>query len=369
MRTSSLPARLPALDLLRSVAILLVFMFHLPGKHGFALFGSFGKAGWVGVDLFFVLSGYLIASQLFARLERGVGFSLREFYVRRFLRTFPNFFVVLALYFLIPYLREADRIQPWWMFATFTLNFDLLPSTFSHAWSLCVEEHFYLLFPLAFLALSSRANRPARTAVAMIISIFAFGCVFGVIARWLSWNELQHFTGEEAYHHFNRIVYYPTWNRLDGLLTGVVIAAVKIYRPAWWTALSSKANLTVSAGAVGLIACIYVFKSRTSFAASVFGFPILSLAFGLILISALSPKSLLAKFKIPGAETLAILSFALYLTHKAVVHVVQTLFSIADDQTVTLVLTALPLCLATAALLYVLVERPFLRLRAYASRS
>ena len=65
-------------------------------------FGWLSTIGWVGVDLFFVLSGYLIGNQIFAELRRTETLSLKRFYARRFLRTLPNFYVVLALYFLFP---------------------------------------------------------------------------------------------------------------------------------------------------------------------------------------------------------------------------------------------------------------------------
>lgn len=95
--------RLCGLDLLRAAAIVLVLMTHYSGfVSGHATFGILGKVGWAGVDLFFVLSGYLIGNQLLAPSARGEALSLKVFFMRRLLRTLPNYYVVLAVYLLFP---------------------------------------------------------------------------------------------------------------------------------------------------------------------------------------------------------------------------------------------------------------------------
>ena len=97
------PPRHPGLDTLRALAIVLVFMYHYMVFVSRApTFGWASEVGWVGVDLFFVLSGYLIGDQLFAGVARGETLSLAAFYARRALRTWPAFWVVLAAYFLWP---------------------------------------------------------------------------------------------------------------------------------------------------------------------------------------------------------------------------------------------------------------------------
>src|SRR6185295_2401640 len=110
--------------------------------------------GWSGVDLFFVLSGFLITRQLLA------GMGMREFYLRRALRILPLYWTALVLYFAIPGFAERSGIAPLWKFLLFVQNIGLDAATegaFSHAWSLCIEEHFYLvLCPL--LALGFRRN-------------------------------------------------------------------------------------------------------------------------------------------------------------------------------------------------------------------
>ena len=93
--------------------------------------------GWMGVDLFFVLSGYLIGSQLLKGYARGLNFSLRGFYVRRAFRILPAFLVILGLYCWVPQVREQPAMAPGWRFLTFTMNLGFDRSkggAFSHAW-------------------------------------------------------------------------------------------------------------------------------------------------------------------------------------------------------------------------------------------
>ena len=148
--------RISGLDTLRAVAIILVLMCHYEifVSHK-PTFGFLGKIGWIGVDLFFVLSGYLISNQIFSSIVNQRVFSLKTFYYRRILRTLPNYLFVLGIYFLIPSFRENEILPPLWKFLTFTQNLNLNVGTaFSHAWSLCIEEQFYLIFPILALLIT-----------------------------------------------------------------------------------------------------------------------------------------------------------------------------------------------------------------------
>ena len=107
--------RLPGLDTLRAIAIAWVMLFHsyLIGGLG-ENFGVFEHAGWMGVDLFFVLSGYLIGAQVFASLRDTGSLDFGAFYTRRAFRILPAFLVVLDLYVSWPARRETLLLQPLW---------------------------------------------------------------------------------------------------------------------------------------------------------------------------------------------------------------------------------------------------------------
>ncbi len=152
--TLPLTRRANGLDTLRAAAIALVFTYHyMVFVSREPTFGWLSTVGWVGVDLFFVLSSYLIANRIFSGIAKGWQLLLASFYARRALRTLPVFWVVLALYFIFPTVMGGKTPPPLWTFLTFTQNIPLQPGTaFSHAWSLCIEEQFYLLLPLILAA-------------------------------------------------------------------------------------------------------------------------------------------------------------------------------------------------------------------------
>ena len=118
--------RLHGLDHLRSLAISLVFLYHYKVFFGVPEWlDSFSRFGRSGADLFFVLSGYLIAEKLFREMD-GIGrIDFKGFYLNRFLRIVPSYFVVVALYFSFYGLQEGHGLQPIWKFLTFTQNISI----------------------------------------------------------------------------------------------------------------------------------------------------------------------------------------------------------------------------------------------------
>ena len=176
-------SRAPGLDLLRAVAIVWVMYYHAQIMDLVPDSDQVARFGWMGVDLFFALSGFLIAGQLLRPFARGLRPNYPKFFARRLLRTLPAYLAVVALYFLIPAVRERPNIQPLWQFLTFTMNLFVDQSTmhsFSSAWSLCVEEHFYLVFPLIVIAFAPRSNKWRLIAA-----------LFCIVAFEMAWREDQ----------------------------------------------------------------------------------------------------------------------------------------------------------------------------------
>jgi peptidoglycan/LPS O-acetylase OafA/YrhL len=152
-------------------------------------FGWVGKMGWGGVDLFFALSGYLIGRQIFSALRDPHGLSPGRFYARRLLRTLPNFYVVVALYFLLPGFHGEAPLPQLWRLLTFTLNFQLPPGTaFSHAWSLCIEEQFYMILPA--VALLCAAWRSPVRLTWLGLALLALLIIGGMLWRDQLWREV-----------------------------------------------------------------------------------------------------------------------------------------------------------------------------------
>ncbi|WP_083684916.1 acyltransferase family protein [Massilia putida] len=212
-------SRAPGLDLLRAVAIVVVMLYHL-SSHGIDI-ACAGRHGWMGVDLFFVLSGYLIGWQLLRDVAAGRMPDWTGFILGRAWRILPAYLAVLALYLALPTWREAEAMPPVWQFLTFTMNVlpdHLTQRAYSHAWSLCVEEHFYLLLPLAVWLLGRRPDVLATAAGAAVL----FGG--GMLLRDWQWRHAvaPHMApgGDmaRAIAGYVGSIYSPTWTRLDGLL-------------------------------------------------------------------------------------------------------------------------------------------------------
>ena len=355
--------RLPGLDLLRALAIAWVMLFHSYVVGGLGeRFAWLGNDGWIGVDLFFVLSGYLIGHQLLAPLARGEPLDWRGFYRRRAYRILPAFLAVLAAYVAWPGLREAPGLAPAWQFLSFTLNLLIdygHDRAFSHAWSLCVEEHFYLLFPwLAWWLV--RRPAPGR-AVAVGLAVVAFGmAVRGYV--WL--HDLAPVRGQPGPAFGQRFVegiYYPTWTRLDGLLAGVALAALRAGRPQAWRRLQRHAGIVLLAGLGLFVLAWWLFRERLGFWPSVVGYPLLSLALALCVGAAVAMPT---RWAVPGAGWLARASYSLYLSHKLALHAVASWWVEPWPLHGLAAFVAYALgVLAAGAALYYAVERPFLRWR------
>ncbi|QBE66618.1 acyltransferase family protein [Pseudoduganella lutea] len=302
--------RLAGLDTLRAMAIVLVLMSHY---HGFVshapTFGVAGRIGWAGVDLFFVLSGYLIGNQLLAPASRGETLALKTFFARRLLRTLPNYYVVLAMYVLLPHSPIAgSTMAPLWRYLTFTQNIGLeYGQTFTHSWSLCIEEQFYVALPLAVLALVGTSRSPRLLWCALLAAIAA-----GMAVRGMAFMD-----GKDM---FAAPVYYATLCRFDELLPGVAIAMLKNFHPASFARVLRYGNALLAAGLSAAGGVLYGAMNETpnAFLASTFGFSLLAASFALLTCAALSPASLLYRLRVPGAASLALWSYAIYLMHKPV---------------------------------------------------
>ena len=349
--------RLVGLDTLRAFAIALVLMTHYSGFVNQApAFGVLGSVGWAGVDLFFVLSGYLIGNQLLAPAARGESLALRTFFARRLLRTLPNYYVILAVYLLLPDSPIAGKsMAPVWRFLTFTQNFGLnYGETFTHSWSLCIEEQFYLVLPLAVLALVGRGRSPR----------LLWGALLAAIAAGMSARGAAFMDGKDV---FAAPVYYSSFCRFDELLPGVAIAMLKNFHPCAFARLLRYGNTLLAAGLSAAAAVLYgvMNEAPTAFLASTFGFSLVAASFALLTCAALSPSSLLNRLRIPGASSLALWSYAVYLVHKPVFMALRPELQRQGidrgaPMTIVMVMAA---GILGGWLLYRMVETPFMQLR------
>jgi peptidoglycan/LPS O-acetylase OafA/YrhL len=366
--------RLPGLDALRSIAILSVLGYHLYVFHDLGNLPEWLSAtlrqGWMGVDLFFVLSGFLIGAQFLRPYTQARTPALWPFYRDRVFRILPAYFAVLALYLLVPLWRETSQISPAWKFLTMTENIvpdEAISRAFSHAWSLCVEMHFYLVFPVVVLAMM---RRPSWRKTALLASglallglairaIIFFACVLPLIQA-----------GRPYGYSFMAFLYYPTYSHCDGLLVGVLLAVLMIFRPALWSALTQRGLQCLLAGAVLLGICFWLFASKwhpatpSAMAGTIAGPLLLSAAMGLLLVASVSRGPIARIFSIPGCGALSTLAYTLYLVHKELLHLVDRAFpSLFEWNRLAWVAVYLASCLLCSLVLHLAIERPFLQLR------
>jgi peptidoglycan/LPS O-acetylase OafA/YrhL len=365
-------SRNPGLDTLRACAIALVFMYHYEVFVSRApTFGWLSDVGWVGVDLFFVLSGYLIANQLFAGMARGERLSLPRFYARRALRTLPVFWAVLAAFALFPAALGGRTPPPWWRFLTFTQNIGLEAGTaFSHAWSLCIEEQFYLVLP-AVLALGAVFARGRARGVTLTRThgwaLMGALVGVGVATRAALWQR-HGAAGQEA--QYMTWVYYATPCRFDEFIPGVAVAMLKNFHRPLWDRLTAHGRAIFVAGAVAtlaMLACAYRLYAIDGvgygFFMTAFGYSLLAVAFALLVMAALSPSATPLRWHVPGAAPLALWSYSTYLSHKPLAYfLAQRLQPLGVPDGVRLAIIGVA-CIAAGGLLYQLVEAPFMALR------
>jgi peptidoglycan/LPS O-acetylase OafA/YrhL len=246
-------AHVPALDGLRGVAILSVVLLHFGVLAGFpgprdALFGRWVQrvlyTGWAGVDLFFVLSGYLITSILLA--SRGEPRYYRLFLGRRFLRIFPLHYLALMLgLWVLPVvwperapglLGDAPRHQAWlWLYATnLGMAFGAVGSlgVFAQFWTLAIEEQFYLVWPWVVRRGSSRR-------LATVAGILVVG---GLALRVIWWRSGAAWDG----------AYRFTLCRVDALALGALVA-IALREPAWRPRIERLGPPSLAGGALVLL--------------------------------------------------------------------------------------------------------------------
>lgn len=241
--------RLAGLDGLRGFALLLMLWFHfrageMPG-------------GWVGICVFFPLSGFLITRLLLEELDRTATVSLRGFWARRARRLLPALLGVLAIAAPLAMITGLDAhdvtgavwstllyVNNWWQLGQDTDYWAQLSghvAPFEHLWSLSVEEQFYVAWPLIVLAVWKVAPRPRRALLGLCLVVIAAGVTLGIVGA----------PGSDV-----TAVYYSTIVRSAEILAGASLAIVLAARPAWFTRVS--ASVRDAAGWFGIAFVVVV---------------------------------------------------------------------------------------------------------------
>lgn len=276
--------RSQSIDILRALALFLVcFGRHLgpypadyssgPGWFLHKATVALARGGWIGVDLFFVLSGFLVSGLLFREHQRRGRISGRRFLIRRGLKIYPSFWLLIfATVTLVGY-KVTFRGTINELFFIQNYGFGL----WGHTWSLAVEEHFYVLLLVFLLCLSRRVDsaNPFR----VIPVAFAFLAVACLIGRLLTTQV----SGFALWTHF-----YPSHLRMDSLFFGVLISYFYHYHAQRFSLLAQRYRwLLLGVGVLALVPA-FVFELETTPFIYTFGLTILFLGSGALLVASLA---------------------------------------------------------------------------------
>lgn len=313
----------PALDGLRGIAILLVIAFHgmlmSPANLLDQVVASAASMGWIGVDLFFVISGFLITTILLES-KGGRGY-FGSFYARRALRVLPLYYVALAVYFFVflpgrmnemagnyyryHELEIINNLQPWlWLhgFNMWVTGHGGFPriSHLNHFWSLAIEEQFYLVWPVLVLALSRRQFR--SLCLAMLCG--TLGLRLLLTAQDNSPISLM----------------MSTATRIDGLIIGALVALAATQRGGV-RAIASPARKTLAVSAALLAVIVLAaggFSPEKSVMVRTFGLTVVTVFFGSVVAigAGLEAQSRWGRrLTHPALVSLGRYSYAIYVTH------------------------------------------------------
>lgn len=309
-------SRLPSLDLLRFIAVLLVIARHShprtadfePSLTSIISYSKWG--GWTGVDLFFVLSGFLVSGLLFSEYKKSGSLNAKSFLVRRGFKIYPAFYVFLLLTLIWEavtgqYISRYNYLVE----GLFLRNY--LNGLWGHTWSLDVEEHFYIFLPLLLFVLH-KVRGSFKVLPAIFLAIAVICLVLRLVADTTDFRPL-----------ISRYEIWQTHLRIDALMFGVLISYFYHFDPARLDFLKKNQWLWL------LIALILLIPSFVPEAA-----PLLQsarytanyLAFGIILLLALESRAV-SRFMAtrPGTFVgyLGQHSYSTYLWHLTVILAVE----------------------------------------------
>lgn len=245
------------LDILRFIAVLVVIIHHSPISHFFQVWG------WVGVDLFFVLSGFLISGLLFSEYKKRKAISFKRFFIRRGLKIYPAFYAFLLLTGVAGYVVFHTVSSPTRYLHDIFFVMNYWQGVWDHTWSLGVEEHFYIFLPIFLLALirsSSNREDPFR---AVPFACLAIGTMC-IVSRAISAD-----VGKPNYN----MVYLATHDRMDALFFGVFLGYLYHFRPNTLEKLmrSNFNRIAIAVVSAGLLSTAYLIPQDNQFFAT-FGY-------------------------------------------------------------------------------------------------
>jgi len=346
----------PALDGMRAVAILVVIIYHLewlmPQLHPYV------KGGFLGVDIFFVLSGFLITSILLSEREKTGTIGLKNFYIRRCLRLIPAFWLFLiGIYFFGSYL--LPRFQASLVYGrndflyalTYSMNWFSATnpgydSNLNHSWSLAIEEQFYIIWSLVlFKAFSEKWKH--RQIFFLTLGLIALLCISRAVRA--------------SFGTDTRVLYYSTDTRIDSLLIGCAASMLFV-----WKILPDNVvkrgwfRLLLLASVSSALVALFTF-SHEDIGLYIAGLPVFTMAVAVMIywLAVSENTSIHMILENRVMRWIGNISYSLYLWHYLMYEYAKKEFATPGSQ----IFVGVVLAFIIAAASYHLLEKPFLRLK------
>ena len=350
---------IPSLDGIRAVSFMLVFVAHCGLEHIIP--------GGLGVTVFFFLSGYLITTLLRTEVTKTGGINLRDFYMRRILRILPPFYITLLLAVLLhlvgvfPNTLELKALAYQFLhignYWTVYHSLDGIPRGTNVLWSLAVEEHFYLIFPVLYIAMQSRLSVRRQTAVLVMICM-----------AMMAWRlVLIHYFKFGTTYGANNRTFCASDTRGDSILWGCIMAIA--CNPMLDKPFATGKRLGVwlaIAASVMIFSLLYRNgEFRETYRYTLHGMAMIPI-FTALIVWHQSPVISWLNWK--PIRKLGVLSYSLYLVHYTIIYVVWERLKLdflgtGARRSIAQGLIAFALSLMVAQLYFQLIEKPFAKMR------
>lgn len=332
--TVTAKSRIPSLDGLRGISILLVLFGHVAGtRNAFSesVFRQVGDLSNLGVRIFFVISGFLITSLLLAEYKETGAISLKHFYRRRILRIFPAFFAFLMIVGMLDFVGvlHVDHVD-FLTASTFSINFHTRGWNLGHFWSLAIEEQFYLLWPMSMALLGIRRSLGIALLTMLISPLLRVVCA------------MKHFSDLGQFYLY-----------ADSLVCGCLLAMLRtrLHRNALHLAFLESKCMLVCPGLALVLNASHGFGFHTLFISSI------TIAIAILIDSVTSfPTKTAAILNWKPLALLGTFSYSIYVWQ-------QIFLNRYAHSTFTSFPINLVLALACGIASYYLIERPFLKLK------
>jgi peptidoglycan/LPS O-acetylase OafA/YrhL len=303
--------RCKAIDMLRAAAVFLVLGRHMipcPASDSAwlsTLTALWYRAGWIGVDLFFVLSGFLVSSLLFTEYRTHGKLDVMRFLIRRGWKIYPGFWVLILVTVAVA-LAQGYQIPSGRLIAELGFVQNYFLGLWNHTWSLAVEEHFYIALAMLMWGLSRRPMQCQPFSILPVLcAVVAGTCLIlrVVMASSISFSYYTHF--------------FPSHLRIDSLMFGLLISYEYHFNNLRFTSWSTKWRHLILPSGLSLLMLALVFPLESSQFIRVSGVSFIYLGSGLVLIGCLGTRSGSG----PIGDALAFIgsrSYSIYLWHMPV---------------------------------------------------